>query len=347
MKFFNIDLHISVIADIEKIFKNLGHTIDINYLSNHAWVFGKNATNEFCINQSNWKDISLEMCNKFYQENKTKLEKYDGFIVTHIPMLSMLYKKFDKPIIFVASTRYEYPFTDNTIRWNRLNNFLQGTDNIIFVANNLYDKWYCEQFLDFTFEHIPNICNYTNAVYSNDSNIHVYYSKKLNLTNTNIINKDKLGRYTWTELYKYKSIIHIPYNISTMSIFEQYTANMPLFFPTKEYLLELAVQKLALSELSYTQVLNIENKSLIKYKGNIDPNNTNDINLLKQAIDLADFYNEDMKEVMYFSSLDDLKEKINSTNFLQVSNRMEIHNIERKENIKNKWQKILKLVSNA
>ena len=32
MKFFNLDLHISVIADIENIFNELGHEIDINYL---------------------------------------------------------------------------------------------------------------------------------------------------------------------------------------------------------------------------------------------------------------------------------------------------------------------------
>ena len=40
MKFFNIDLHISVIADIKKIFTDLGHEVDDWSLSGHAWAFG-------------------------------------------------------------------------------------------------------------------------------------------------------------------------------------------------------------------------------------------------------------------------------------------------------------------
>ncbi|MCJ7767674.1 hypothetical protein MUP79_04735, partial [Candidatus Bathyarchaeota archaeon] len=36
-----------------------------------------------------------------------------------------------------------------------------------------------------------------------------------------------------------KGIIHMPYECSTMSIFEQYSANVPLFFPSKSFLKEL------------------------------------------------------------------------------------------------------------
>lgn len=337
MKFFNIDLHVSVIADIEKIFNDLGHTVDINYLSNHSWVFNKEPNNTFCINQNNWKNIDKKMCDDFYSQNKSKLQEYDGFIVTHIPAISLLYEKFNKPIIFVASTRYEYPFTNDHNRWHWFNNFINNNDKIIPVANNLYDKWYCEQFLDKEFEYIPSLCEYTNSTYKNGHKSFLY-SKKLNILNKDIINKDLIGKYTWNSLFKVKSMIHIPYNVSTMSIFEQYTANVPLLFPTKEYLFKLCKENLTFTEISYNQVLGLKNKSVINYK-HIDPNNFLDDELIYKSIELSDFYN-DMKFITYFESIEDLNEKM-SIDFNTISENMKIYNETRKYNIYKKWENII------
>ena len=38
---FNIDLHISVIADLKNIFESLGHEVESKSLSGHTWVFEK------------------------------------------------------------------------------------------------------------------------------------------------------------------------------------------------------------------------------------------------------------------------------------------------------------------
>ena len=55
----------------------------------------------------------------------------------------------------------------------------------------------------------------------------------------NVVDKDAaLERgYKWQEVADYKGVIHIPYNASTMSLFEQYASNIPLFFPTLEFLM--------------------------------------------------------------------------------------------------------------
>jgi azurin len=41
MNFFNLDCHISVIADIKQIFENLGHSVTSWSVSGHNWVFGR------------------------------------------------------------------------------------------------------------------------------------------------------------------------------------------------------------------------------------------------------------------------------------------------------------------
>jgi hypothetical protein len=341
VKFFNIDLHISVIADINSIFEQLGHSIDINYLSNHAWVFNKTPNNLFNINQSNWSFINEEMCDNFFNENKEKLNIYDGFIVTHIPALSLLYEKFNKPIIFVASTRYEYPFTKDIKRWEWFNNYINNNKNIILIANNLYDKWYCEQFINKNFRYIPSLCDYTNSKYTGNKDKNILSSRLLNLNHETIINKNVLGKYSWDELSDYKSIIHIPYNVSTMTIFENYTSNIPMFFPSKKLNLELAKKKLTLTELSYNQVLGLENKSFFKYNGDIDPNDYNSNLLLDKSIDLSDFYNDNMKEVILFDDFNDLGLLLYNTDFKKISEKMRIHNIDRKDFIFQNWKKIL------
>lgn len=340
MKFFNIDLHISVIADLEKIFNELGHTVDINYLSNHSWVFNKVPNNNFNIKQSNWKNIDKKMCDDFYEQNKKLLDKYDGFIVTHIPALSLLYEKFNKPIIFVASTRYEYPFTNDLNRCMWFNNYINNNNNIIHIANNLYDKWYCEQFLDINFKHIPSLCDYTNSKYNKQNDLNLLYSKNIDIKDSKIINKNSLGNYIWSDLSKYKSIIHIPYNTSTMSIFEQYTANIPMFFPSKKLLYELTKNNISFTEISYSQVLGTQQKSISKFKNNIDPNIISS-DLINKAIELSDFYNDDMNQILYFDDVEDLKFKINNINFEGVSDNMKLHNEKRKKQIYDNWRRVI------
>ncbi|MAF35772.1 hypothetical protein CL622_01495, partial [archaeon] len=126
MKFFNVDLHISVIEDIKTIFHDLGHEVDSKCMSFHTWVFNRTVDHVDGIDQNNWRDISPEMCDRFYDRYKDELSKYDGFIVTHTPCFSLLYEKFNKPIITVASTRYEAPFTDDYSAWDSFNSFLRN-----------------------------------------------------------------------------------------------------------------------------------------------------------------------------------------------------------------------------
>ena len=355
MKYFNLDLHISVIADIKHIFNDLGHQVDNWSISGHSYLMGSPPDQVDVINQHTWRNINEELADQFYHRYKDTLEKYDGFIVTHTPCFSMLYEKFNKPIITIASTRYEDPFSSDMIKWAKFNRYLQAQvdkEKISAVANNKYDEKYTELFTSRKWQHIPSLCGYTNAKYTGKLDKYLYSSKfKFDLKNVdNLVDKDSALKsgYKWQDLADYKGIVHIPYNASTMSIFEQYTSNIPLFFPTFEFLSLLRSEHCAhgvLSELSWNQVHNYSSNSALfgwPWSGPDDPNNYLNNATMMEWAKLSDFYDEEnMPHIQYFESLEHLDELLKTVDTQEISALMEEHNIKRKKSVYEKWKKVL------
>lgn len=324
MKFFNIDLHISVIEDIKNIFNDLGHHVESWCMSGHNWVFNREPAIPEIINQNTWKSIDQSLCDKFYSRYKNELSGYDGFICCYPPVFSTLFEKFDKPIFIVAATRYEYPLSNSIDGWKWLNDkLINMIDNnqVIPIANNKYDKFYCEYFLDREFTHIPSICKYTNSDYSGTLSPIVSGRSQIN----GLRHVSSLGRHSWDELYSHKCIVHIPYNVSIMSIFEQYTASVPIFFPTVDFGKKLPGY---LSEIFFhPNILNDENKIL-----------TDDSSIM-----LSDYYDKEwMPHIQYYDSIEDLEYKLKSVNFKDISISMKFHNVIRLEKTKELWSKYVK-----
>lgn len=354
MNFFNIDLHVSVISDLKNIFENMGHNVDNWSISGHHHLFGWQQKKDCVINQNNWTTLDKRLCDKFYNTYKDELSKYDAFIVTHTPSFSLLYERFNKPIIVVASTRYEAPFSNDMMRWAWLNRYLTNgveEEKIKLVANNKYDQKYLFHFLNKEVEIIPNLCEYTNAKYSGENEKYLYTSKFSGLNNqlpSNFIDKQtKLKNYTWQEMYDHKGIIHIPYNASTMSIFEQYTANVPLFFPSITFLFELMkkYENQIMSELSWNQVHRLPSQSILMGRDLFnDPNNYEGLATSDWQFN-CDWYDQQMMPyISYFHSIEGLKKisKLKSEELRTISEGMREWNIYRKQLVYEKWEKILK-----
>ena len=356
LKFFNLDLHISVIADVRNILEELGHEVTNWTLSGHSWVFGKPRDPVDVVNEQTWELLDQDMCDRFYERYKDYLNQFDGFIVTHTPSFALLYEKFNKPIIIVNSTRYENPFTLYPSKWERLNEYLkEGVKKrkIFIISNNKADQAYLKHYTGIDSKYIPSLCLYTNAQYSGNKQGFISHaigkiSDRLfnQLQNKNSLqNKNCQPPYTWQNLYDFQTIVHFPYQISTMSLFEQYSANVPLFFPSKDFLKELHAlyPNEILSQLSFFSVRNAPLPSLPK-----DLNNINDPNVLNHWIELADYYNtEDFPFIQYFNSVEDLEFKLQNTNFRLISNQMKEHNTIRKEKITHYWEEILQQVINS
>lgn len=388
LKFFNLDLHISVIADLKNIFERQGHTVVDWSISGHTWVFGRKRDEVKIINQDTWQGLNQEMCDDFYDYYKDFFETFDAFIVTFNSSFALLYERTCKPIIVVNPTRYENPFTEYPEKWQWLNEYLQkgvADGRIVIVSNNRGDENYLRYYTGINSQVIPSLCLYTNSFYSGRRQRFILVSRIKDMLLPKSMNKfveavgsfspalsDKLlgffkekkgtqilsrklhkvmankddelkDGYTWQSLYDFKGIVHIPYQVSTMSIFEQYSANVPLFFPTKRFLFELHKKypDRVLCELSFYQVKKLD------YSGLADdnPNNIHNDDVVKKWIDLADYYDkENMPFIQYFDSFEHLGFLLSSVDCAEVSNHMREFNKSRRESVFHKWENILEQI---
>ncbi|OGN57805.1 MAG: hypothetical protein A3D18_05105 [Chlamydiae bacterium RIFCSPHIGHO2_02_FULL_49_29] len=357
LRFFNLDLHISVIADVKNIFETFGHEVVDWSLSGATWVFGKQRDAVDIVNEKTWMDLNPEMCERFYERYKDFLNQFDGFIVTHNSSFSLLYEKFNKPIIIINSTRYENPFTRSLDRWIWLNDYLKKgvkKNKIFIISNNKGDQRYLKFYTGLDSLHIPSLCLYTNAEYTGRqegfilhclSGTNFHFSLFEKLYNRDLFQNHKLSfRYQWQNLYDYQGVVHFPYQVSTMSLFEQYSANVPLFVPTKRFLYELfsMYPYAILSQLSFFVV---NNASPPATGG--DLNNINDSRVIKAWIDSADYYDSDnMPFIQYFGSFEELEFLLQTADLKEISKKMKQHNLKRKERIMEKWKEVLTKVMN-
>jgi len=349
MKFFNLSLHISIVADIKNIFEKLNHQVDNWSISNHSHLMGWKRKDDCVINQFNFQNLDQKMCDDFYEKYKKELSQYDGFICDHTPAFSLLYEKFNKPIIVMASTRYEHPFSSDITKWMWLNRYLRsGIENgkIIPIANNKYDAEYFKTFVGKECEVIPSLCAYTKAKWTGKEEKYIYSSKiNLQLPNSShmLVKEDELSSgYKWQALADYRGIVHIPYNGSVMSISEQYTSNIPLIFPSLDFLMDLMKSR-AMSEVSYNQIFGLPSRSIIPVLN--DPNNFKDRENMKHWFSLSDFYDsKNMPFITYFNSFEDLENRLETIDAEDISGKMKKHNRKRKKEIIQKWKDVLEKI---
>jgi hypothetical protein len=339
-KIFNLDLHISVIADIKNILESIyKQEIQITdwSLSGHTWVFNKQPNNIEVINQNIWTMINKKMIEDFNNKYRDFLSQFDAFIVTHTPVFCLLYEEYKKPIFLINSCRYDQPYC-----WNyNQNNFdylnkklyeMWNNKQIIAVSNNLGDLEYLKLGTNINSLYIPSLCLYTNSLYNGSNHKFLIYDTNNFIPQRTIfINRYKIQKYNFSDLTNYKAIIHIPYEISTMSIFEHYNMNIPLIFPSKTLLKTLVRNGRVKLGTVYHKF----------YKPDILKPAIDNILWIDFWIDKADFYNDNMPHILYFNSLEELDNIIKTTDFNEVSKKIAEFNNTKNSNIKNMWKGLI------
>lgn len=251
LKLFNLDLHISVIEDITYIAKKLFQdNIEITNwsISGHNNIFNKIPPPFTPINQETWKNISPELVHHFQKIFDAELSSYDGFIVTHTPVFCMLYEKYKKPILCVNTCRFDQPFcwaetSSQTNRQWMIDGLRRMIDakQLYIVSNNKADYTYLLEGAGISSMIIPSLCLYTNECYTPDPKKPFVLHGDRSKVPPNDLLVAKPPNHTWKELYEYQGIVHMPYEMSTMSIFEQVFAGVPLWFPTPEFYIKSIV----------------------------------------------------------------------------------------------------------
>lgn len=354
MKFFNIDCHISVIEDVKFILKKLGHEVFDITLSGHAHIMNKQKSkimlkHGFTLDDCN--TITREVGKEFYETMKKYLDKYDGFICCYPTEFCILYEMFNKPIIIVNCIRYEHPFTRFQKNWDELNDVIKSLKekNLLhWVCNNKGDVEYTKYYTGITGRWIPSLCQYTKAFYNPIHNKFII-SNLTSLTPTQLNNRAihlrqiRPGRsFTWQEKSNFYGIIHIPYHNGCMSIFEEYTSNIPLFFPSKQFGKQLfhMNRRLMFKDLTFYRYYNLEEPE--------DPNNPNRLQNEKNLnmwFDTCDIYDpENMPHVYYFDSIDHLNkllETLTREDLLETSEKMRKFNEKRNDYALKQWSEVM------
>lgn len=350
MKFFALDCHIGIV-DIKSIFAELGHELVVHSISSHANLMGWEQCNKFIVNNENWRSLSSSNCDSFFEAHHEELSSYDGFVCFYPPSFSMMYEKFQKPIITHVPIRFETPFHR---RRHDLFNYIMHLRRTIEsgqlqpLANNRFDSEYCTAVVGKKFDHIPSLCDYLNVSRQKINKEVIVHGDFQKIAPTMPGLKRLQSGYSWNELYSYNAIVHIPYHNSLMSMFEQYAANMPLLVPSDDFMIELWKKdsRSIMSQISWHSVENLGSERVYQIDKNLDVNLYDDVDVMRNAISLSDWNDKDwMPHVIKFDSWEHLEELIQADDFDSVHEAMKSDSGMRKEKILRLWENVFRRIS--
>jgi hypothetical protein len=302
-----------------------------------------------------------------YYRNQFEMNMVDAFVCFHPTSMCELYMPFNRSIIVIASTRYELGRFE-PYQWKQWNDNLkaiaENPKNVI-AANNLYDAEYIRYFTGLKVTLLPSFCGYTNVHYNPTRKefllapIHARHFEPIFLkklvrwlhrfgSNEIVVAriKDLYKHYEYSDLASHRAIIHVPYQVSIMSLFEQYRMCIPLLFPSLELLTRWQYKYGVVNERTWDTV-RFERKSngshIIGVLNNMpDPNNDYNYDAIRYWLNLSDFYR--WPHITYYYSTEDLVKKLLTTNFQEISLRMKHYNTQLRYSLLKKWDKILKTI---
>jgi len=318
-RIFNLDLHTSLIEDLKVGLAEF----DVKLVS---WSVSGNNRNfrKFYkipdpvkgIYGKSWLELQRADFDIFREKYNRYLRTFDGFIVCFPPAFAEIFVEFDKPILVYFGTRYEAPFTNSADDWDFLNSVLtsgQKTGQINFVTNNLADLNYYKYFTESTAAYLPSLCDYTKAEWVQGGNQKVIFSRDERIAAEVSLKTDcdwlspqmAFGKaYSWKKLSQVEEVLVIPYNISTMTLFELATLGIPVSIPSAQFLETLRLRfEGILSELSFFTVLQLSLEELDE----ANPNRIDLKEIREWWTRYADFYNAElMPNVRLIDSFEDL-----------------------------------------
>jgi len=316
---FNVDMHTSIIADLKEGLREF----DVKLISWNISLGNRNFRKFFKIQDpvaglvgKDWLELSSSDFNIFKKRYKRFLRTFDGFIVTFPPAFIELFIDQKKPILVVAGTRYESPYTARQMEWARLNRMIiegVGSGQITLVANNRGDADYLEHFTSVTPQYVPSLCEYTSQNWQYRPGVRILVSKNLTLRERIQVESglqwsapaEEFGSpFKWSELHKVSEILVLPYNISTMTLFELSTSGVPISIPSVSFMKKLRGEDPGiLSQLSFYQVRSLPISDL----SITDPNRTDQDWVIDWWLERADFYDfELMPNVRVISNFSEL-----------------------------------------
>jgi hypothetical protein len=372
LKLFGMDHHHAVLWDAMQIARPLGVQIDFHWLSD-----GRPPVNEPLPTQLPGFKSSLDLYQPPLElplsdafRVLVNQKSYDGIISSHSIVSCARLAPLGLPMIHVNSTRFGNSWVQDPSRHAALVSKIQTLiqeDRLSIVHNNKGDASYFYQYFPTLSPHqelvIPSLCE--SLVRLRKSAPHV---PKLLLWDTRqvLIQQNKSPfmkelyvkcKEAWGDavesqalllaekksylpegyLDAYTAVIHIPYNISTMSMFQQVRSNIPIWVPSKRLLAELWTNPAEPNELSWTVFVPGSEGGASAMDKVRDPL------VVQRWLDTADFYNPDVLPLVFeFDSIEDLVAKGLSTDYQAAMDAAESKQQQRREELYFAWEQVLR-----
>lgn len=327
---FNLDCHISVIADLKVGLREFPDVKLVSWsISGHNFVFRKwfsFADPIMHIGSRTWIDLTPDRRNQFLRVYRRFLSNFDGFVVTFPPAFVELFEEFEKPILLVVAIRYEYPFSSDAVRWSEFTQTLirlREAKSLTLVANNRGDAEYLEEFVGGIVPVVASVCDYIPIkeglggqrfpIFAKSLEVSDFVRERVGAPWTG--EKQALGaNYGWRQLLECSAVVYIPYNSSTMSLFEFATLGIPVLIPDEDLLKDLASKfDGVLSELTFLSMSGLQAPPGTPTFSGLQPENSG---YLDWWLDRSDFFDADlMPNVIRFGSFDDPVFSQNFDNF--------------------------------
>jgi hypothetical protein len=311
-----LDLHASVIEDLAHNLQSTKAKLTRFSISNHNHIssFPLWAPDPVSVvNNRTWKQLDSFMISNFQRRYKKFLGTFDGFIATYPPTFFELFRDTGKPILVIAATRYEAPYTNSSSKWSDFNKSLIAAvsdGQLTLAANNRGDADYLRHFTGLEVQVVPSYCG-GKEKWNGRSGRRFTLAKDSKLRDL-IMNDtggtykpiDSLGvPYKWHDLMGCLEVFVVPQNISTMTLFELATAGVPVAVPGRELFHDMKAKfSGVLDELTFAEIQKLQVSS-----DDNNPANWQGKHYLDWWLDRADFYNKDlMPNVRIVETIGDL-----------------------------------------
>ena len=321
-RLFNLDLHIGVVADLEQTFKHIGISLTRWSISGHNHlVEGRLPVSDPVryINQRSWRTLNLDLIEKFQVRYGKFLQRFDGFVCTYSPTFAEIFRDLGKPVLVVAATRYEAPYTDRPADWERFNKYLVDgvhRNQIVISANNLGDADYLKYFTGLNVPVVPSLCSKPDWDHRKTGPrvVMCHDQKLIELVETQTAHAyNRVGilgsPYSWSSLAQCQEVLIFPQNISTMTLFELATAGVSVAVPSRRWIRELRDNGFGvLDECTLYESYKLPCDEL----STENPINYQSSEYLDWWLDRADFYDTDlMPNIRIVDSMDELLANLN------------------------------------
>ena len=360
------DYHVGPIMDIKSLLTPIGVKVIDKSLSYYCGHIGTCAKDLKVITQQNGMRLTPEMIRQFYEvyRNDETMQRVSAFVCTLPVAMCEAFVPFNKPMIVIATIRYEQARPEPA-KWRALNELLLNISRSprgVVAANNLYDAKYIEYFTGIAPFVVPNYVAYlmresyrptrkqflVAPIHSNELYEKIFgefdsviMRRRLDLVLYPL--RQLYPQYRFSDIAAHPAVVYVPYQVSMISMTEQYRMNIPLFVPTLDLLAKWHVQHGVVRQRTWANYRQ-QRSSRSAIPGVLgddtpDPNNDEDETAVRHWLRYADYYQ--WPHIVYFESVEDLVDKMATVDLDEISRRMREYNVRVREKIKAIWSTIL------